>query len=77
LPVTHPRYEMMDANVQLHGDVALLTFQLVRYGTFPDQPESVVARWNVTEVFARIAGRWKIAHSHGSQTTPETKQPGI
>ena len=77
LPFTDPRYEMIDPKVQRHGDVALLTFNLINYGTFLGQPESVVARWNATEVYARIDGRWKIAHSHWSFIQPQIQQPGI
>jgi ketosteroid isomerase-like protein len=77
LPFTDPRYEMIDAKVQRLDDVALLTFNLINYGTFPGQPETVVARWNATEVYVRIDGEWKIAHSHWSYTKPEIEQPGI
>jgi hypothetical protein len=34
-PFTDPRYEMIDPKVQRHGDVALLTFNLVNYGKLP------------------------------------------
>jgi ketosteroid isomerase-like protein len=75
LPFKNPRYEMLNPKVQQHGDVALLTFNLVNYGTPPDKPESVLARWNSTEVYARIDGKWRIAHSHWSYIKPELKQP--
>jgi ketosteroid isomerase-like protein len=77
VPFKNPRYDMLNPKVQRHGDVALLTFNLVSYGTMPDKPESVLARWNSTEVYARIDGKWKIAHSHWSYVKPEIKQPGI
>jgi ketosteroid isomerase-like protein len=57
---------MIDPKVQRHGDVALLTFNLVNYGKLPDAPERVLARWNSTEVYSRIGGTWKIIHSHWS-----------
>ena len=75
LPFTDPRYEMIEPKVQRHGDVALLTFRLVNYGKLPDRPESVLARWNSTEVYCRINGKWKIVHSHWSFTKPDIKQP--
>jgi hypothetical protein len=31
-PFTHAQYDMIDPKVQRHGDVALLTFNLVNYG---------------------------------------------
>ena len=58
-----------------HGDVALRTFNLVSYGTPPGGPEVVVARWNSTEIYSRIGGKWKIIHSHWSTTKPELKTP--
>jgi len=76
-PFTDPRYDMIDPKVQRHGDVALLTFNLVNYGKLPDAPERVLARWNSTEVYSRIGGTWKIIHSHWSYIQPELKQPGL
>jgi uncharacterized protein (TIGR02246 family) len=76
-PFKNPRYDMLNPKVQRHGDVALLTFNLVSYATMPDKPESVVARWNSTEVYARIDGKWRIAHSHWSYVKPEVKQPQL
>ncbi len=76
LPFTDPRYEMIEPKVQRQGDVALLTFNLVNYGKLPDQPESVLARWNSTEVYGRIDGKWKIIHSHWSYVQSQPKPPG-
>lgn len=75
LPFTNPRYEMSGPKVQRHGDVALLTFNLINYGKLPDQPERVLARWNSTEVYRRVNGEWKLIHSHWSFIQPEVKQP--
>lgn len=75
-PISDPRYEMIDPKVQRHGDVALLTFNLINYGKLPNQLETVLARWNSTEVYSRIGGQWKIIHSHWSFIKPEIKQPG-
>lgn len=75
-PISDPRYEMIDPKVQRHGDVALLTFNLINYGKLPNQPETVLARWNSTEVYNRIGGQWKIIHSHWSFIKPEIKRPG-
>ena len=76
VPVKEPRYEMIGPKVQPHGDVALLTFNLINYGKMGDQPEAVLSRWNCTEIYARIDGTWKIIHSHWSFTKPEFKRPG-
>jgi ketosteroid isomerase-like protein len=76
LPFTNPRYELLDPRLQRHGDVAVLTFQAVNYGMLPDRPESVLARWNSTEVYGRVDGKWKIIHSHWSFVKPELRPPG-
>ena len=73
-PFTNPRYDMIAPRLQVHGDVALLTFNLVSYGTPPGGKEIVVARWNSSELYARVGGAWKIIHSHWSLTKPELKQ---
>jgi ketosteroid isomerase-like protein len=73
LPFTKPRYEMLDPRVQHQGDMALLTFNLVNYGTVGDGPERVLTRWNSSEVYRRDGGRWKIIHSHWSYVRPEIK----
>ena len=77
LPFTDACYEMTEPKVQRHGDVALLTFHLVNYGKLPNRSESVLARWNSTEISCRSDGKWKIIHSHWSYIQPELKQPGL
>ena len=76
LPFTKVRYELREPRVQRHGDVAVLTFNVINYGTLPDRPESVLTRWNSTEVYGRVDGKWKIIHSHWSFVKPELKPPG-
>jgi ketosteroid isomerase-like protein len=75
-PFQDPRHEMIAARVQQHGDVALLSFNLVQYGKLSGPTETVLAQWNTTEEYRRIAGEWKIIHSHWSFTRPELTQPG-
>lgn len=69
------RFDMINPKVQRHGDSALLTFNLVSYVTQPDGKERAVARWNSSELYARIDGQWRIVHSHWSYIKPELKQP--
>ena len=76
LPFTDACYEMTEPKVQRHGDVALLTFHLVNCGKLPNRSESVLARWNSTEISCRSDGKWKIIHSHWSYIRPEVKQQG-
>jgi ketosteroid isomerase-like protein len=74
LPFTEPRYEMKDPKVQGFRDLALLTFQVVNYAKLDGAPETVLNRWNATQLYRRIDGEWKIAHSHWSYTKPDMRQ---
>jgi ketosteroid isomerase-like protein len=67
------RYEMLNTKVQRHGDVAVLTYQIVNYRKEPSGKEQPTTRWNSTAVFHRVAGRWREIHSHFSFTKPEVK----
>jgi ketosteroid isomerase-like protein len=67
------RFEMIGPTVQRHGDVAILTFNLVNYGAQLSGNPKSTARWNSTEIYQRLNGRWKIVHSHWSYTKPELK----
>jgi len=69
------RYDMVNPTVQRYGDMALLTFNLVNYRKSTDGTEQPFVRWNSTETYARIGGRWRIIHSHWSYVKPELKQP--
>ena len=73
--VAFSRFDMIDPKVQVHGDVALLTFNLVSYRKMPDGGEQTAARWNSTETYGRVDGQWRIIHSHWSYIKPELKQP--
>jgi uncharacterized protein (TIGR02246 family) len=67
------RFEMLNPKVQGHGDVAVLTYQIVNYRKQPDGTERATTRWNSTAVFQRISGQWRTIHSHFSYTKPELK----
>jgi ketosteroid isomerase-like protein len=62
-----PRYEMINPRVQLHGEIGVLTYNLVNYS----KEDKVTSRWNSTEVYRRIKGEWKLIHSHWSLTKPK------
>jgi ketosteroid isomerase-like protein len=68
------RAEMIDPKVQQQGDVAVLTFNLISHGAQVGGGPKGDVRWNSTEVYQRISGRWKIIHSHWSYTKPELKE---
>lgn len=76
-PFTNPRYDMQRPLVQHHGEVAILTFNLVNYGTFEGQGESVIARWNSTEVYRLVDGKWMICHSHWSHIKNEVPKVSL
>jgi ketosteroid isomerase-like protein len=67
-------YEMLNPRVQLSGDAAVLSFNLASHVRNPDGSPRTV-HWNSTEVYRRVAGKWKIIHNHWSFTRPELKQP--
>lgn len=69
------RYEMLSPRVQRRGDMAVLTYNILNYIKRPDGSEAAATRWNVTEVYGRVDGRWRIVHSHFSFVKPELKQP--
>lgn len=64
---------MIGPEVQQHGDIALLTFNLLSYQRQADGSERAVARWNSTETYALVDGQWRIVHSHWSYIKPELK----
>jgi ketosteroid isomerase-like protein len=68
------RFEMLGAKVQRHGDVAVLSYNLVSH-VRQRNGDSLIVRWNSTAVYGRVGGRWKIMHSHWSFTKPELRAP--
>lgn len=70
---TIEKYEMLDPKVQVHGEVAVLSYNLMDYSKNPEGVEKKFL-WNSTEVYKKIDGDWKIIHSHWSFTKPELKR---
>ena len=58
-------YEIVASEVQVRGEIALLTYCLVSRGGGDEM------RWNTTEVYRRGDDGWRIVHSHWSFTQPE------
>ena len=54
------RDEIVNPLIQVISDAAVLTFQFVSHGS------EGAMRWNCTEVYRKLDGNWKIAHSHWS-----------
>jgi ketosteroid isomerase-like protein len=57
------RFELRDPEVQVTGDVAVLSFRFDSWGGNED-----ALRWNATEVYRRDAEGWRIIHTHWSFT---------
>ena len=64
------RYEILAPDVYRRGDLAVLSYNLVTYGSQPNG-EPVVTRWNTTSAYALIDGAWRIVHSHFSLSQPQ------
>jgi uncharacterized protein (TIGR02246 family) len=76
LPFTEPRYEMINPVVHVDGNMAVLTFNLVNYGKpSGSAEETILARWNATQVYRAIDGAWRIIHTHWSFTQPQLAGP--
>lgn len=78
LPFTEPRYDMINPKVDVEGNTAVLSFNLVNYGKpSGSAEETVLARWNATQVYHRQNGTWRIIHTHWSFTQSQpTGAPG-
>jgi ketosteroid isomerase-like protein len=63
------RWEMIKPRVIVSGDMGVLTFN------FTSEIKGKTERWNTTEVYRRVNGRWKIVHTHWSLTRPELVNP--
>jgi ketosteroid isomerase-like protein len=68
------RYEILNPDVYRRGELAVLSYNLVTYGQRPDGAQQVT-RWNVSEAYAQLGGKWKIVHSHFSLTQPQPAKP--
>lgn len=68
------QFEMVDTRVQLHQDVAVLTYHLYNYRLHPDGGKEETGRWNSTKVYARVDENWRIVHNHWAFLKPELPQ---
>ena len=58
--------EFIAPMIQVHGDLAVLTYRFFSTRLNPDGSISSRTPWNCSEIFARSAGRWQIIHTHWS-----------
>lgn len=70
------RYELLNPDVQLNGDIGILTLRYNAYG--PNA--QLLARWKATSVYRRMDDQWRMVHAHwslvkdgetGRSSTPE------
>jgi ketosteroid isomerase-like protein len=66
-------FKMTDPKVQLHGDIAILTYNLFNYKKQPDGTLKQTTKWNSTKVYKYTNGNWRIIHNHWSFIQPEIK----
>lgn len=59
------RFDIIEPQVQVAGDVAVLTFRFESHGS-----EGSI-HWNTTEVYRKDAGGWKIIHTHWAFHQPK------
>ncbi len=69
------RFDMINPKVERVGDMAVLSYNVINYMKQPDGSEKPGTRWNSTQVFQRIDGRWRTIHVHWSYSKPELKAP--
>src|SRR5262249_48487657 len=62
------RYEILNPQVVVDGNLALLTYNLVNYVQDEQGAESVGSCWNSTTIYQRRGDSWKTIHSHWSFT---------
>ncbi len=58
--------EFIDPRVEIIGDAAVLTYNYRSTATAPETGVINQLLWNTTEVYFRLNGQWKIAHTHWS-----------
>ena len=58
-------YKFIDPQVQVDGNIAVLTFNFVSRGSEGEM------RWNTTEVYRKVGPEWRIIHTHWSFTQPK------
>ena len=66
-------YELIGPKVQIHGDIAVLTYNYVSYKTADCSAKE--SRWNCTENFLLRGDQWRLIHSHWSRTLGDLVGP--
>ncbi len=64
--IQYPNSEFIEPKLLQVGDAALLTYNYRSSGLAEDGVTPWQVLWNTTEVYVRLAGQWKIVHTHWS-----------
>ena len=68
------KYDMTNIKVQVHGNIAILSYNLFNYKKQPDGTFKETTRWNSTKVYCLADGNWEIIHNHWSFLQPNIAQ---
>ena len=69
--------DFVEPSVCFYDDTAIFFFRYFSTYLNPDGTIQKRTPWNCTEVYAKIAGEWKIIHSHWSLIKGERKDGGV
>lgn len=61
-------FELISPDVQIYGDVAVLTFNFKSYAELSDGTKEEKTHWHTTEVFKKFDEGWKLISTHWSFT---------
>ena len=68
-------FELIDPRVQVFGDAALLTFNLLESDPDDGTAETDVnPQWHTTEIFQRVGEEWKLISTHWSYTASQLQE---
>jgi uncharacterized protein (TIGR02246 family) len=72
-----PRCELLNPQVILSDDLAVLTYNLLNYVRGADGADKAGTRWNSTQVYRRVDGQWRVVHVNWSFTRHPAALQGL
>jgi ketosteroid isomerase-like protein len=72
-----PRCELLNPQVIVSDDLAVLTYNLLNYVRGADGAENAGTRWNSTQVYRRINDQWHVVHVNWSFTRHPAAMQGL
>jgi hypothetical protein len=57
-----PKYEISNPKLQLGGNIAVFTYQLLEF----DEAGAQTAGWKISEISRLVDDKWRIIHAHYS-----------